>query len=64
MFGGKVQVLRKNIIHLLRGEIYKINNKKVFVMGGLFLVIKSSELKESLGGSRKCLIKEKDRMQC
>lgn len=34
MFGGKVQVLRKNIIHLLRGEIYKINNKKVFVMGG------------------------------
>lgn len=34
MFGGRVQVLRNNIIHLLRGEIYNIKNKKVFIMGG------------------------------
>ena len=34
MFGGEVQILRENIIHLLRGEIYTINNKRIFIIGG------------------------------
>ena len=32
--GGKVHQIRKNIIHLMRGEIYDIDGKKVFVFGG------------------------------
>lgn len=32
--GGKVQIIRPNIIHLMRGQIYEIEGKKYFVMGG------------------------------
>ena len=32
--GGKVQFIRPNVIHLMRGEIYTIDDKKIFVMGG------------------------------
>lgn len=32
--GGKVQKISDSIIHLMRGEIYTINNKKFFVFGG------------------------------
>lgn len=32
--GGRVQVIEKNIIHLLRGEVYTIESKKFFVFGG------------------------------
>lgn len=34
LFGGNVSIIRKNIFHLHRGEIYNINDKKIFVMGG------------------------------
>ena len=34
IYSGKVQVIRENIIHLMRGEIYTINNKKFFTFGG------------------------------
>lgn len=34
MYGGRVHRIRDNIIHLLRGEIYNINNKSFFVFGG------------------------------
>lgn len=34
MYGGKVHEIRDNIIHLIRGEIYEINNKKYFAFGG------------------------------
>ncbi len=34
MFGGDVQMISQNIIHLLRGQVYTIGNKKIFVMGG------------------------------
>ena len=34
MFEGKVQIISNNIIHLLRGETYRINDKNIFVMGG------------------------------
>jgi hypothetical protein len=32
--GGRVQVIENNIMHLLRGEIYTIENDKYFVFGG------------------------------
>lgn len=32
--GGYVHFIRKNVIHLMRGEIYEIDDKKIFVMGG------------------------------
>lgn len=34
MYGGKVHVVDENIIHLMRGEIYNIDNKSFFVFGG------------------------------
>lgn len=32
--GGKVQYIRKNIIHLMRGQVLTIENKTFFTMGG------------------------------
>ena len=32
--GGKVQFITPSIIHLMRGQIYTICNKKIFTMGG------------------------------
>ena len=32
--GGRVQFIRKNVIHLMRGEIYDIDGRKVFCLGG------------------------------
>ena len=37
---GRAQIIRKNLIHLMRGEIYKIDGKRVFVFGGGFSVDK------------------------
>ena len=34
MFGGKVHKIRDKVIHLIRGEIYNIEGKKIFVFGG------------------------------
>lgn len=33
-FGGRVHAVADNIFHLIRGEIYAIEDKKIFVMGG------------------------------
>lgn len=32
--GGKVQFINDSIIHLMRGQVYEINGKKIFTMGG------------------------------
>lgn len=32
--GGKVQIIRPNIIHLMRGQVYVIDNLKFFTFGG------------------------------
>lgn len=32
--GGKVQFIRPSVIHLLRGQIYEIEGKRFFTMGG------------------------------
>lgn len=33
-YGGKVHFIRKNVLHLMRGQIYDIEGKSFFVMGG------------------------------
>ena len=38
--GGRVHFIRNNVIHLMRGEIYTIGDKKVFVMGGGYSIDK------------------------
>ena len=32
--GGRVHKVRSNIFHLMRGQVYEIENKKIFTMGG------------------------------
>jgi predicted phosphodiesterase len=32
--GGKVQFIRDSVIHLMRGQVYDIDKKRVFTMGG------------------------------
>jgi len=32
--GGKVHFIKNSVIHLMRGQVYTINDKKFFVMGG------------------------------
>lgn len=32
--GGKVQMIRDSVIHLMRGQVYDIAGKRVFTMGG------------------------------
>lgn len=32
--GGKIHRIRPSIIHLMRGQVYTINGKKIFTMGG------------------------------
>lgn len=36
--GGKVHRIRKNIFHLMRGQIYTIDNKKIFSFGGAYSI--------------------------
>ena len=32
--GGKVQRIRPSVIHLIRGQVYKLEGKKIFTFGG------------------------------
>ncbi len=36
--GGKIHRIRKNIIHLMRGQVYEIEGKKIFAMGGAYSI--------------------------
>ena len=38
--GGRVHKIRNNVIHLMRGEIYSIEDNSIFVMGGGYSVDK------------------------
>lgn len=38
--GGKVHHIRQNIIHLMRGQVFEIEGKKIFTMGGGYSVDK------------------------
>ena len=35
---GKIHRIRKNIVHLMRGQIYDIQGKKIFTMGGAYSI--------------------------
>ena len=36
--GGKVHRIRKNVFHLMRGQVYTIENKKIFTFGGAYSI--------------------------
>lgn len=36
--GGKVHRIRKNIFHLMRGQVYTMENKKIFSFGGAYSI--------------------------
>ena len=39
--GGKVHEIRSNILHLMRGQIFTIDGKKIFAMGGAYSIDKA-----------------------
>ena len=44
--GGKVQYLASSIIHLMRGQIYNIDNKTIFTFGGAESIDKLYQIKK------------------
>ena len=36
--GGKIHRIRKNVIHLMRGQVYEIEGKKIFTFGGAYSI--------------------------
>lgn len=52
--GGRVHKSRNNVIHLIRGETYCIEDNLFFVMGVGTLSINLLAQKEFLGGRKKC----------
>lgn len=36
--GGRINRIRKNIIHLKRGQVFEIEGKKIFTMGGAYSI--------------------------
>ena len=38
--GGRVHFIRRNVIHLKRGEVYEVEGKKIFVFGGGYSIDK------------------------
>lgn len=42
--GGKIHRIRPNIIHLMRGEIFTIEEKSFFAMGGAYSIDKATKL--------------------
>ncbi|MBO5778969.1 MAG: metallophosphoesterase [Clostridia bacterium] len=38
--GGKIHRIRKNVIHLMRGQVYTIAGKTIFTMGGAYSIDK------------------------
>lgn len=39
--GGKVHRIRKNIFHLMRGQVFEIDGKRIFTMGGAYSIDKN-----------------------
>ncbi len=68
--GGRVHVIRKNVFHLMRGNVFEIEGKSFFVMGGAYSIDKymreegyswwkeelpsDSEYKEATSNLEKC----------
>lgn len=40
IYGGKAHKIRDNIYHLMRGEIYEVDDQTIFVMGGAYSIDK------------------------
>ena len=38
IYGGKAHRIRKNIYHLMRGQVFEIQGKKIFTMGGAYSI--------------------------
>ena len=38
--GGRIHRIRKNVIHLMRGQVFNIDGKKIFTMGGAYSIDK------------------------
>lgn len=71
--GGKANQIRKNIFHLMRGQVFEIDGKTFFTMGGAYSVDKDyripgyswwpdelptdAEYKEAVGNLQKCNMK-------
>jgi len=36
--GGRIHRIRENIIHLMRGQVFEIEGKKIFTMGGAYSI--------------------------
>ncbi len=70
MWGGNVHKLRKNVIHLMRGQVYRICGRSFFVMGGAYSIDRymrlpgesywdeelpsGEEYREAIGNLREC----------
>ncbi|MBQ3136527.1 MAG: metallophosphoesterase [Clostridia bacterium] len=39
--GGKIHRIRKNVIHLMRGQVFNIQGHKIFAMGGTYSIDRS-----------------------
>lgn len=52
--GGRIHRIRKNIIHLMRGEIYTINGKKILTFGGGYSIDKEWRIEHFRQTGRKC----------
>lgn len=46
IYGGKAHKIRDNIYHLIRGEVYDIECKSIFVMGGAYSIDKYMRQKD------------------
>ncbi|MBQ8685336.1 MAG: metallophosphoesterase [Clostridia bacterium] len=46
--GGRVHKIRPNILHLMRGQIYTLQGKKIFVMGGAYSIDKATKKNQGL----------------
>ncbi len=36
--GGKIHRIRKNVLHLMRGQVFEIQGKRIFTMGGAYSI--------------------------
>lgn len=52
--GGRVHKIRKNVIHLMRGEIYRLMGTPFLLWVVVIPLINIAEQKEFHGGRRKC----------
>lgn len=46
--GGKIHRIRKNIIHLMRGQVFNIQGKKIFTFGGAYSIDRAEKKLQSL----------------